>query len=358
MYIKSLTLNNFKNFSDKEFNFSQINCIVGNNGVGKTNILDAIYYLSFCKSFLNSSDSETIRYGEDFFSIKGTYQLTDTNEDTFVISLKKGERKIVKHGKQAYKKFSEHIGKIPCVVVSPNDNIYITGRSEYRRKFMDIILSQCDNVYMDNLINYNKCLEQRNKLLKLFQQTNTFDAIQLDIWNEKLSACGEVIKQKRNEFFNEFLPPFQRYYNYVSNNNEDVNAMYHTFEGSLLDILRSNTDKERIIGYTTKGVHRDDIVFTLNGHNAATCASQGQQKTFVLALKLAQFDYLKTHKQTVPILLLDDIFDKFDFQRVQKILQLVADEKFNQVFLTDTHPDRTQMIIPDNKKDDSTIIRL
>ena len=197
MYIKNITLNNFKNFENSEYSFSKINCIVGDNGVGKTNILDAIYYLSFCRSFLGSNDGDMINYGKDFFSVKGEFlnentQISDEG-DIYVISLKKNERKVLKHGKQPYKKFSEHIGKIPCVVVSPIDHIYITGRSEQRRKFMDIVLAQTDTVYMDCLINYNKCLEQRNKLLKYFQQTQVYDTVQLEIYNEQLASYSAKI---------------------------------------------------------------------------------------------------------------------------------------------------------------------
>ncbi len=359
MYIKSLILNNFKNFDSTQFEFSKVNCIVGNNGVGKTNILDAIYYLSFCRSFLGCTDTDIIRYGEDFFSLKGEYELDGDMEDVFTVSLKKGERKILKHGKQPYKKFSEHIGKIPCVIVSPSDAVYLTGRSEQRRKFMDIILSQTDSVYMDNLINYNRCLEQRNRLLKFFQQMNTWDTTQIEIWNDKLSRYAEIIKEKRNHFFQEFVHSFKATYSYISENKEDIDAQYITYNGdSLLELLEATHEKDKILGHTTKGIHRDDILFTINDHNVSYSASQGQQKTFVFALKLAQFDYLKKHKHTTPILLLDDIFDKFDFKRVQKILQLVITEKFHQVFITDTHPDRTEQIIPNAMKDESIIIRL
>lgn len=355
MYIKDLTLNNFKNFTEKEFNFSKINCIVGNNGVGKTNILDAIYYLSFCRSFLGCSEREIINYQADYFAIRGHYLLNEDSEETFLISMKKGEKKIVKHGKNVYKKLSEHIGKIPCVVISPNDQMYITGRSEIRRKFLDMVLSQTDTVYIDSLINYNKCLEQRNKLLK-----NTFvlDTIQLEVWNERLTSFAEIIQNKRREFFEEFLPTFQYYYNYISENKETINAKYSTFGGNLLDILKKNIEKERILQYTTAGIHRDDILFTLNNHMAAHTASQGQQKTFIIALKLAQFTYLQKHKNTIPILLLDDIFDKFDFHRIEMLLNLVAESDFNQVFLTDTHSDRVEKIIPQDKKSESVIINL
>ena len=358
MYIRNLKINNFKNISSLEQDFTQINCIVGNNGVGKTNILDAIYYLSFCKSFNASNDLNTMKYGEEFFSVFGTYTLQDGTNEVFSCSQKKEQKKIFKHGKIVYKKLSEHIGKVPCVMVSPNDHIYITGHSEVRRKFIDMILSQTDPVYLDNLINYNRSLEQRNKLLKYMQQTGVFDSIQLDIWNEKLDYYASVIQEKRKAFFLEFKEPFQYYYNYVSSNREEAGLEYKTYEGRLLDLLHTNYEKEKYIGHTTSGIHKDDIVFYLDNHNVQFAGSQGQQKTFVLALKLAQYDYIKRHKGTTPILLLDDIFDKFDFSRVEKILSLVTQEDFGQIFLTDTHLSRVEEIIPEDKKDFTTIVKL
>ncbi|MBQ9311656.1 MAG: DNA replication/repair protein RecF [Bacteroidales bacterium] len=358
MYIENLKLNNFKNFSEFEHDFSQINCIVGNNGVGKTNILDAVYYLSFCKSFNSSNDLHTMKHGEDYFALFGKYILQDGTKETFSCSQKKEQKKILKHGKNTYKKFSQHIGKLPCVMVSPNDQIYILGHSEVRRKFMDMILSQVDVVYMENLINYNRSLEQKNKLLKTMQQNQYFDYLQLEIWNEKLDKYSSVIQQKRKDFFNEFKEPFNYFYNYISSDKEFANLEYKTYDGKLLDILQNNAEKERYTGYTSEGIHKDDIIFYLNEHNVHFSGSQGQQKTFVLALKLAQYDYLKKHKETTPILLLDDIFDKFDFSRVEKILSLVAQDSFGQVFLTDTHLSRVKEIIPENKKKVTTIIEL
>ena len=359
MYIKNLTLTNYKNFCGSEFEFSRINCICGNNGVGKTNILDAIYYLSFCRSFLAGNDSENIRYGEDFFALKGTYELHGGEEETFTVSLKKGGKKIIKHGKQPYKKFSEHIGKLPCVIISPYDQYYISGRSDTRRKFIDMILSQTDVTYLDNLINYNKCLEQRNKLLKLIQSGTVTDTLQLDIWTERMDFHSEIIRNKRREFLNEFINTFKYYYNEVADTDGEAEVTYKTYEGSLLDILNNNRSKETILGFTSQGIHRDDLIFLLNNHNVNYHGSQGQQKTFLLALKLAQFDYIKTKKKLTPILLLDDIFDKFDFLRVTKILNLVGNNgNFNQVFITDTHNERVEKIIPDNKLNESKIIKL
>lgn len=358
MYIKNLKLTNFKNFSSFEEDFKQINCIVGNNGVGKTNILDAIYYLSFCRGFMSNVDYNSIKHDEDFFAIFGTYQLNDDEQAVFSCSQKRGERKVFKYGKNIYKHLSEHIGKLPCVMVTPFDQVYIIGRSEERRRFMDMILSQTDVTYMDALISYNRALEQRNKLIKIFQKSGVFDTLEIEIYNDKLNSTAKIIQEKRREFFSEFKEPFQKYYNYISSNKEQVNVEYKTYEGNLIDNLHLCYEKDKAIGYTTQGIHRDDLVFFLNDYNVHYYGSQGQQKTFLLALKLAQYSYLKDKKQTTPILLLDDIFDKFDFTRVEKILSLVGEESFGQVFITDTHQDRVEKIIPENKKDDTRIIHL
>ena len=358
MYLDNLKLNNFKNFTEFEHDFTQINCIVGNNGVGKTNILDAIFYLSFCKGFNSANDLTTTKYGADFFAIHGAYTLQDGTKETYTCSQKKDQKKIIKHGKTTYKKFSEHIGKVPCVMVSPSDQIYILGHSEIRRKFLDMLLSQVDVVYLENLINYNRSLEQRNKLLKYQQQTGFFDSLQMEIWNEKLSDYATVIQEKRREFFLAFQEPFKHFYNFISSNSETPQVEYKTYEGNLLDLLQNSYEKEKVIGHTTVGIHKDDLVFFLDGHNVHHSGSQGQQKTFMLAMKLAQYDYIKKKKGVTPILLLDDIFDKFDFNRVQKILSLVTQEDFGQVFLTDTHLSRVEDIIPQSKKDITTIIKL
>lgn len=358
MYIENLKLNNFKNFSFFESDFSPINCIVGNNGVGKTNILDSVYYLSFCKDFRVGNDSYTIKHGEDFFSVFGSY-ITDSNtKELYSCSQKRGQKKRFLHNKTPYKKLSEHIGKVPCVILSPYDNLYISGQSEWRRRFVDMVLSQTDPVYMDNLINYNKNLEQKNKLLKLMLSRQYTDNIQLEIYNEALDRYAAPIQTKRREFFEDFLEYFQHLYKFISEKDEIPSVFYRTYEGKLSDVLACQTEKEKILGYTLSGVHRDDLVFMLNGYNVKDIGSQGQQKTFCLAMKLSQYYFLYEKTKERPILLLDDIFDKFDFVRVNKILELVSKDEFGQIFITDTHLDRLKNIIPSQKEQDATIITL
>ncbi len=358
MFIDNLKIINFKNLENVEHEFSQINCIVGNNGVGKTNVLDAIYYLSFCRSFHASNDFNTIRHGEDFFALFGSYSFENSTKEKYSCSQKKGEKKKFFHDKNPYKKLSEHIGKLPCVILSPYDSLYINGASEHRRKFMDIVLSQTDVVYMDALLNYNRSLEQKNKLLKLMQSTQQFDILQLDIWNERLDKYAQIIQAKRQEFFDNFRSYFQFYYDFVSEQKESPSVEYHTYKGSLLDKMHENYEKEKILGYTLSGIHRDDLVFRLNSYNVQDIGSQGQQKTFTLAMKLAQYSFLKDKKHTTPLLLLDDVFDKFDFSRVEKILKLVSEDSFGQIFITDTQLDRVRHIIPQSHKEQTNIITL
>ncbi len=358
MYIKKLQINNFKNFDFFEHDFSAVNCIVGNNGVGKTNILDAIYYLSFCRSFHLNNDINTIKHGETFFALHGIYMYDGGEKKVFSCSQKKGEKKKLLHDNKHYRKFSEHMGKIPCVILSPYDNIYISGGAENRRKFLDIIISQTDNLYLEALVGYNRSLEQKNKLLKFMQETNNFDSIQLDIWNEKLDKYAQIIQNKRKEFFEIFREYFSFFYDYVSDNKEKPSIEYRTYQGSLLNKMQENFEKEKHLGYTISGIHRDDILLKLNSYNVQDVGSQGQQKTFTLAMKLAQYKFLCDKKGITPILLLDDVFDKFDAQRVRKILNLVSRENFGQIFITDTQIGRLHDLIPSSYKDNTTFIEL
>lgn len=357
MYLRHLKLIDFKNIKEFETDFSQINCFVGNNGVGKTNMLDSIYYLSFCKSYFSPNDTSSIREGADFFAIHGDYVLKGTAEH-FSCTLEADGRKQIKHSGKLYKRHSEHIGRLPSVMVAPNDQSLITGGSENRRRFVDIIVSQQDKTYLNNLIRYNKAVEQRNKLLKNYLKTRFLDETALDIWDEQAAFYGDDIRQRRREFFAGFAQPFRKYYDYVSCADEQVGLDYRTYEGGLLDLLGRNREKDKLTGYTTVGIHRDELEFGLNGRPIRYYGSQGQQKTFLLALKLAQFDYLYEHLGLKPLLLLDDVFDKFDFQRVNKLLQLISQQHFGQVFLTDTHIERVESIIADEFKDKTKIFRL
>lgn len=357
MFLKKLKITNFKNIEEREFTFSQINCFVGNNGVGKTNVLDAIYYLSFCKSFFNHNDFHSIRYEQDFFALHGFYDFKGV-EEVFSCVLKRDGKKQMKYSQKSYNRLSEHIGKIPVVMIAPNDHVLITGGSEVRRKFIDIIISQQDKEYLQNLIRYNKAVEQRNKLLKSFQLYHCVDEVNLLIWEEQIALYGASVQKKRKEFFTCFKQPMNDFYQEISQNKEEVSLEYQTFEGDLLSLLKENREKDKIVGYTSVGVHKDDLLFNLKQMPIKTHASQGQQKTFLLALKLAQFDFLSKNMSIKPILLLDDIFDKFDFERVSRILALLEDGRFGQVFITDTHLERVEKMIGEGLKERTKIFKL
>jgi len=347
MYLKHLSLLNYRNFEELELEFSEkINCFIGNNGVGKTNILDAIYYLSFSKSWLNPIDSQNIKYEADFFMIKGRYDLNGLDEN-ISCGLKKGRKKSFKRNSKEYLKLSDHIGLLPLVSVSPYDSSLILEGSEERRKFMDIIISQFDKEYLVKLMNYNKILAQRNQLLKQFAQHNAFDADSLSVWDEQLIKFGTVIYEKRITYINDIVPIFQKYYNYIADEQELVNLEYKSQlnESAFKLLLENNLQKDRILQYTSVGIHKDDLAFILKENPVKKNASQGQQKTYIIALKLAQFDYIKKTGNLKPILLFDDIFDKLDANRVTQIIHLVANNEFGQIFITDTNKDRLDKIL-------------
>jgi len=351
MNIKSLSLLNYRNFESLELDFSEkINCFIGLNGVGKTNILDSIYYLSFCKSWLNPIDNQNIRYTSDFFMIKANYQFNDTNE---VIScgFKKGKKKSFKRNNKEYKRLSEHIGLIPLVSISPYDSNLILGGSEERRKFTDIIISQFDKKYLDALLKYNRTLLQRNYLLKQFANNGKIDAENIAVWNEQLSEFAKIIFEKRKDYVKNITPIFQKYYNYISKENEKVELIYksHLTDNDYISLLEFSFEKDRILQYTSIGVHRDDLIFQLNEHPLKKNASQGQQKSYLIALKLAQFDYIQNISNIKPILLFDDIFDKLDALRVKQIIKLVGENNFGQIFITDTNQKRLDEILNEIK---------
>ncbi|TBN04717.1 DNA replication/repair protein RecF [Hyunsoonleella flava] len=344
MILKSLSLVNYKNFESQSFNFNEkINCFVGNNGVGKTNILDAIYHLSFGKSYFNPIALQNIKHAEDFFVINGDYEKEEKHEKVSV-SLKRGQKKVIKRNGKAYEKFSDHIGFLPLVIISPADRDLIIEGSSTRRKFVDSVISQSDKSYLVQLINYNKVLAQRNALLKYFALNHTFNADTLEVYNEQLTKYGTVIFEKRDAFLKEFIPIFKMRYEAISNGNEQVNLVYesHLSKDNLNILLNESLAKDKALQYTNVGIHKDDLVFHIEGHPVKKFGSQGQQKSFLIALKLAQFDFIKTQSGVNPILLLDDIFDKLDEQRVAQIIKLVDDENFGQLFISDTHAERTE----------------
>ncbi len=357
MYLKHLKIANFKNIASFEENLAQINCFVGNNGVGKTNILDSVHYLSFCKSYFSQSDYDSIKRGEDFFAISGICAHNGTTED-YLCSLQKEGKKIFRHSDKTYTRHSEHIGKMPSVIITPNDHVLIDGSSEVRRKFVDVAISQQDKAYLKELIRYNKALSQRNRMLKDHKLGAYLDLITLEITDEQLGAAAREIQRKRKEFFSVFSAPFTKYYSHIGSSEESVSIEYKTYEGDLTELLKQNRERDLAIGHTTTGIHRDDLLFCLNDCPIKSFASQGQQKTYLLALKLAQFDYLCMTLGAKPLLMIDDIFDKLDFRRVNLLLQLIGQNHFGQLFITDTHLDRIETLIDEELKSRTKIFKL
>ena len=346
MILKRISILNYKNLEQVELDFSpKMNCFIGQNGMGKTNLLDAVYYLSFCKSSANPIDSQNIKHNQDFFVVQGSY-LTDEGEPEEVYcGLKRRQKKQFKRNKKEYSKLSDHIGLIPLVMVSPADSELILGGSEERRRFMDVVISQYDREYLSALIRYNKAMAQRNTLLKA--EVETDDEL-MNVWEEMMASAGEVVFRKRNDFINEFIPTFQSFYSYISQDQEVVNLSYesHAMQGNLLQIIRESRQRDRIMGYSLKGIHKDDLVMQLAEYPIKREGSQGQNKTYLVALKLAQFDFLRrTGSNTTPLLLLDDIFDKLDASRVEQIVKLVSGDKFGQIFITDTNRDHLDKIL-------------
>ena len=347
MILKSLSLLNYKNFDSKSFVFNdKINCIVGNNGIGKTNVLDAIYHLSFGKSYFNPVATQNIKHDEDFFVINGDYH-KDDNTEKIVVSLKRGQKKVIKRNDKIYDKFSDHIGLLPLVIISPADRDLIIEGSDTRRKFIDSVISQSDKNYLSDLIKYTKVLAQRNALLKYFALNHTFNADTIAVYNSQLTDYGTRIFEKRTAFLKAFIPVFKSRYKVISNDKEDVELVYESdlFDNNLNTLLQQNINKDKALQYTNVGIHKDDLSFNIKEHPIKKFGSQGQQKSFLIALKLAQFDFIKVQSGVNPILLLDDIFDKLDENRVAQIIKLVNDEHFGQLFISDTHPERTEDVI-------------
>lgn len=345
MILKKLTILNYRNIATAELTFSpKINCFVGHNGEGKTNVLDAIHFLSLTKSTANSIDSMNIRHGEELMMVQGIYDLNGTEEE-ISIGLKSHQKKHVKRNKKEYKRMAEHIGLLPLIIASPNDSNIISGGSEERRRLMDIVISQYDPEYLTALSAYNKALQQRNALLKAEEEPQPEI---LSLFEEMMAENGERIYQKRNAFIEEFTPVFQHFYQLISNGNEKIGLCYtsHCQRGPLLAIIQRDRTKDRIMGYSLHGIHKDELEMTLNGFPIKREGSQGQNKTYMLALKLAQFDFLKrTGSKTVPLLLLDDIFDKLDAQRVEQIVDIVSSDAFGQIFITDTNREHLDKIL-------------
>lgn len=347
MYIQELSLVNFKNIEQADFKFTDgLNCFIGNNGAGKTNLMDAIYYLSFCKSFLNPVDAQNIRFDEDFFMIQGKYSRLDS-EEVIYCGLKRNQKKIFKRNQKDYKKLSEHIGLLPVIIITPFDTNLISGGSEERRRFIDSVISQYDAVYLDNLIRYNRALQQRNNLLKQMAGRTPFHAELVEIWDDQLVKYGRLIHQERLAFINKLKPVFQQYYQLISGGKELVELRLHSdlLTNDFDQLLKETLGRDRMLQYTSTGIHKDDFEFELAGYPIKKFGSQGQKKTYLVALKLAQFDFMKEISGITPILLLDDIFDKLDTHRVEQIVKLVADDHFGQIFITDTNREHLDAMI-------------
>ncbi|UNY98819.1 DNA replication/repair protein RecF [Zhouia spongiae] len=347
MHLRKLTLINYKNFSSQSFELdSKINCFVGNNGIGKTNVLDAVYHLSFGKSYFNPIATQNIRHGEDFLVVDGHFE-KEGREEKVICSYKKGQKKVIKRNGKIYDKISDHIGFLPLVIISPADRDLIIEGSETRRKFIDSVISQSNKTYLTRLINYNKVLTQRNSLLKYFAVNNTFDPETLSIYNEQLHGLGTDIFETRKQFLEIFIPIFRKRYIAISGGKEAINISYQSqlFERSLPELFETNLKKDRALQYTSVGIHKDDLSFEIQDYPIKKFGSQGQQKSFLIALKLAQFDFIKEQARVTPILLLDDIFDKLDEERVGQIVKLVENDHFGQIFISDTHAERTEDVV-------------
>ena len=347
MLIQSIRLNNFKNHAFRQFDFSpQINCFVGNNGVGKTNILDALYYLSVGKSFLGNTDQNNILQGEEFFNIEAVVA-DDEKENIIKVQQPLNSKKIIKKNDKSYERLADHIGFLPSVIISPYDNNLISDSGEARRRFLDGMISQTDTEYLFHIIQYQKTIQQRNALLKAFQKNRYFDTDSLDIYQHHLIKSGNIIHEKRKTFNEKFSPIVQKFYQLISDGKEDIEINYQSdlSEQDFEAILIQNLEKDRILTYTSRGTHKDDLIFLMRQFPLKKTGSQGQQKTFLISLKLAQMQMIKDITGKSPILLLDDIFDKLDDNRVSQLIALVNKENFGQIFITDTHKDRTQSIV-------------
>ena len=346
MILQKISIVNYKNIRQASLDFStKINCFIGSNGVGKTNLMDAIYYLSFCHSSFTNIDSSVITHGQEFFVLEGDYLTDDGSQERIYAGMKRGRHKHFKRNDKEYKKLSMHIGLIPLIFISPDDTTLVTGAGDERRRLMDVVISQYDHQYIDTLTRYNKALQQRNALLK--QETEP-DRQLMELWEEEMASAGEAIYKKRDAFVTELIPVFQNIYKHISGEREEVSLRYvsHCQRGPLLEVIQRDRVRDRAVGYSLHGIHRDDLEMLIGGFPMRREGSQGQTKTYVLALKLAQFDFLRrTSSNTTPLLLLDDIFDKLDADRVEKIVELVSSDRFGQIFITDTNRDHLDKIL-------------
>ena len=347
VFLKKISIINYKNILDKEYKLDpKINCFVGDNGVGKTNILDAVYHLSMGKSYFNVKNDQLINRGKDYMLVDGVFELNNKNE-SIVFSLKIGEKKVLKRNGKPYKKFSNHIGLIPVVLISPYDNDLINEGSSERRKFIDSIISQNDKEYLINLIAYTRVIQNRNKLLKQYNRSVDFDLDTIKVYDDQIYKLSEPIFKARDKFIKEFTPLVLEKYKHISDDKEKISIEYKSdlINNHVENLIKDSFQKDVILQYTSVGLHKDDFVFNIDENRIKRFGSQGQQKSFLIALKLAQFDYLKNETGNSPILLMDDIFDKLDLMRVKRIVEIVNSTNFGQLFLSDTDKERIEKVL-------------
>ena len=347
VFLKKISIINYKNILDKEYELDpKINCFVGDNGVGKTNILDAVYHLSMGKSYFNVKNDQLINRGKDYMLVDGVFELNNKNE-SIVFSLKIGEKKVLKRNGKPYKKFSNHIGLIPVVLISPYDNDLINEGSSERRKFIDSIISQNDKEYLINLIAYTRVIQNRNKLLKQYNRSVDFDLDTIKVYDDQIYKLSDPIFKARDKFIKEFTPLVLEKYKHISDDKEKISIEYKSdlINNNVENLIKDSFQKDVILQYTSVGLHKDDFVFNIDENRIKRFGSQGQQKSFLIALKLAQFDYLKNETGNSPILLMDDIFDKLDLMRVKRIVEIVNSTNFGQLFLSDTDKERIEKVL-------------
>lgn len=347
MYLSSIALTQFKNYGRQDLTFNpRLNCFVGQNGAGKTNLIEAVYYLCMGKSYTGSPDQYVVRHGDDLSRLAGVFSVEGKKQDKIVVKIQKRKRKIIERNGAAYDRLAEHVGRYPVVVIVPDDSNLVLEGSETRRRLLDNSLSQADPVYLRYLITYNKLLANRNALLKELDGRKDTTGL-LDVYDIQMAEPASYLHAQRQAFIAPFTERLIAAYAAISGNREAVNVTYrsHLTDKSWAELLEERREKDRVLQRTSAGIHRDDLVFTQEGHPLRRVASQGQLKSFVLSLKLAQYRLLQQTTKRTPILLLDDIFDKLDRQRVGQLLELVLGSTFGQVFLSDTDPERVASLL-------------
>lgn len=353
MHLQRLKLTNFKNYEQQVLELSpKLNCFVGENGMGKTNLLDALHYLCMCKSHFGLSDRQVVRHEGDFFRLEGLFKRKEKKE-LIVSKYQLRSRKVMERNKVAYTRLSDHIGLIPMVMITPDDTLLITEGSENRRQYMDVLLIQLDAVYLNHLITYNKVLKQRNAFLKKYKHPSEIDFTLLEIYNQQMLAPAQYIYERRQWILEQLKPVFQHYYKIISGDKEQVSFRYQSplEEKSLSELFAESQEKDAWLQRTTKGIHKDDLKLFINEYPVKKFASQGQLKSYLLALKLAQYELLRQESEVAPLVLLDDIFDKLDKKRVQHLLELLLERDFGQIFITDTHESRIATIVTGLEED-------